>query len=349
MSITFNSVAVDSFKHLIDGAKRIVLTCHMSPDGDALGSSLALAQVLRAMGKDVRVITPDEPPRNLRVLPGARKVMAWSSFGAVAERNVMMADLIICLDFNALYRLSRLEPIVRSSKAPKVLIDHHKEPEDFANVLFSYSGMSSTSELLYLLLCEMHLDNLISIDVATCILGGIITDTGGFHYNSNSADLYLVVSALMQRGVDKDWLMRCLIDTQTESGMRLESFAIADRMELFPDNHAALISLTREDLNRFGYKKGDTEGLVNKPLAIPGVIYSVYFREETDYIKVSMRSVSDFPVDLLCKRYYNGGGHQNAAGGEFRGTMEEAIRIFKENLEKNNQLISIEALGYASR
>jgi phosphoesterase RecJ-like protein len=348
MSITFNPIAVDSFRSLIDGAKRIVLTCHMSPDGDALGSSLALAQVLRSMGKDVRVITPDEPPRNLRVLPGARKVMAWSSFGAVAERNVALADLIICLDFNSLYRLSRLEPAVRSSKAPKVLIDHHKEPEDFANVLFSYSGMSSTSELLYLLLCEMGLDSLISVDVATCILGGIITDTGGFHYNSNSPELYLVVSALMQRGVDKDWL-RCLIDTQTESGMRLESYAIAERMELFADNHAALITLTRDDLNRFGYKKGDTEGLVNKPLAIPGVVYSAYFREESDYIKVSMRSISDFPVDLLCKKFYSGGGHQNAAGGEFRGTMEEAVRVFKENLDNNNQLISIEALGYAGR
>ncbi len=349
MSITFNPVAVDSFRNLIDGAKRIVLTCHMSPDGDALGSSLALSQVLRSMGKDVRVITPDEPPRNLRMLPGARKVMAWSSFGAVAERNVALADLIICLDFNALYRLSRLEPSVRASKAPKVLIDHHKEPEDFANVLFSYSGMSSTSELLYLLLREMGLDKLITVDVATCILGGIITDTGGFHYNSNSADLYLVVSALMQRGVDKDWLMRCLIDTQTESGMRLESYAIAERMELFSDNHAALITLSRDDLNRFGYKKGDTEGLVNRPLAIPGVVYSAYFREEADYIKVSMRSISDFPVDLLCKRYFSGGGHLNAAGGEFRGTMEEAVRVFKESLESNNQLISIEALAYAGR
>jgi phosphoesterase RecJ-like protein len=238
---------------------------------------------------------------------------------------------------------------VRSAKAPKVLIDHHKDPEDFADVLFSYSGMSSTSELLYLLLKEMDLKKYMSVDAATCILGGIITDTGGFHYNSNSPELYLVVSELMQRGVDKDWLMRCLIDTQTESGIRLESFAIAERMELFADNHAALITLSRDDLNRFNYKKGDTEGLVNRPLAIPGVVYSAYFREESEYIKVSMRSVSDFPVDLLCKEHYNGGGHLNAAGGEFRGTMEEAVRIFKESLERNNQLISPEALGYACR
>jgi phosphoesterase RecJ-like protein len=349
MSITFNPIATERFRHLIDDAKRVVLTCHMSPDGDALGSSMGLAHVLRAMGKDVRVITPDEPPRNLRVLPGARKAMAWSSFGVVAERNVAMADLIICLDFNSLYRLSRLEPAVRSAKAPKVLIDHHKDPEDFADVLFSYSGMSSTSELLYLLLKEMDLKKYMSVDAATCILGGIITDTGGFHYNSNSPELYLVVSELMQRGVDKDWLMRCLIDTQTESGIRLESFAIAERMELFADNHAALITLSRDDLNRFNYKKGDTEGLVNRPLAIPGVVYSAYFREESEYIKVSMRSVSDFPVDLLCKEHYNGGGHLNAAGGEFRGTMEEAVRIFKESLERNNQLISPEALGYACR
>jgi len=159
MSITFNSVAVDSFKHLIDGAKRIVLTCHMSPDGDALGSSLALAQVLRAMGKGVRVITPDEPPRNLRVLPGARKVMAWSSFGAVAERNVMMADLIICLDFNALYRLSRLEPIVRSSKAPKVLIDHHKSERILPTCCSHIQACHQQVSCCICCYVRMHLDN----------------------------------------------------------------------------------------------------------------------------------------------------------------------------------------------
>ena len=349
MSIEFNKDDVASLRSLLESAQRVVLTCHMSPDGDALGSTLAMAHVLRAMGKDARVITPDEPPHALRVLPDARNVMAWSSFGKVAERSVAAADVVLCMDYNALYRLSRLEPAVRNVTVPRVLIDHHKDPEDMARVSFSFPEMSSTCELTWHLLVALGWEDRVDKTVATCLLGGIITDTGGFHYNSNSPDLYRVVASLMERGVDKDWLMRCLIDTHSASSMRLESFAIAEKMELFADAHAALITLSRDDLNRFAYRKGDTEGLVNKPLAIPGVIYSCYLREEADYIKVSMRSVADFPVDLLCRRHYSGGGHLNAAGGEFRGTLDEAARIFRESLAGNMSLISDEALRYAKR
>lgn len=350
MSISFNSADLQTLRRLIEGAGNIVITCHMSPDGDALGSSLGMAHVLKGMGKAVTVITPDEAPRTLRIIPGFREtVKAWSSYGQRAERIAAQADLILCLDYNALYRLSRLEPAIRNAGAPHVLIDHHKDPEDFAAVSFSYPEMSSTSELCVQVLQAMGWGDRIDTTAATCFLAGIITDTGGFHYNSNSPDLYRAVAVLMEKGVDKDWLMRCLVDTHSASSMRLESYAIAEKMELFADDHAALITLDRDELNRFEYKKGDTEGLVNKPLAIPGIIYCCYMREEAEYIKISMRSVADFPVDLLCKTHYNGGGHLNASGGEFRGTLDEAARIFRDNLEANRALISADALRYSNR
>lgn len=349
MAIEFNSTDIQQLRQLLEGAHRIVLTCHMSPDGDALGSTLAMRSLLRSMGKDARVITPDQPPRYLRVIPGAKEVMAWSSFGEIAERFIADADLVVCMDFNALSRLSKLADIIGATSAPRVLIDHHLHPENFAAPIFSFPGMSSTCELTYHVLNALGWEDKIDTEVATCLMSGIITDTGGFHYNSNNSDLYRVLAALLDRGVNKDWLMRCLVDTHSEASMRLESFAIAERMELFADGHAALITLSRDDLNKYNYKKGDTEGLVNKPLAIPGIIYSCYLREEAEYIKVSMRSVADFPVNTLCSRHYCGGGHLNAAGGEFRGTLEEAARIFRDSIAENIQLISQTALDYANR
>lgn len=339
---------VERFVALVQNATSIALTCHLGPDGDALGSSLGMAHVLRNMGKDARVITPDEPPHYLRVLPGARNVMALSSFGYMVERIIADTDLILCMDYNELSRISRLEPAVAKSAAPKVLIDHHKHPADFADITFSYPEKSSTCELTYQLLEASGLLRHLTLDAATCLMGGILTDTGGMHYNANSPELYRTVGELLQRGVDKDRLVRYLVDTQSAAAMQLQAYALSQKMQL-SDYHSALITLDRDELNRFGYKKGDTEGLVNKPLAIPGVIYSCYLRQEKDYIKVSMRSIGDFPVDHLCRKYFGGGGHLNAAGGEFYGSMQQAVDIFNGNLADNASLITAETLDIARR
>lgn len=337
-------------QRLVDDARRVVVTCHRSPDGDALGSSLACAQMLTQMGKEVSVVTPDEPSHVLKMLPGAKRIMPWSSFGEHAERKIAQADLIFCMDFNGYGRLSRIAPFVEGNPCPKVMIDHHKDPEGFATVMFSQPEASSTCQLLYALTLAMNWQQYIDADVATCMLGGMITDTGGYHYNTVYGHFFATVDDLTHRGADNDWLMRCLVDTHSEASMRLESFAIAECMEIFePDDHAALIMLDRETLNSFGYKKGDTEGLVNKPLAIPGIVYSCYLRQEEDYIKVSMRSVADFPVDQLCKRDFGGGGHLNAAGGEFKGSLEDCAAIFRSRLAENRSLISDAALKYAKR
>lgn len=351
MRPTFDTASLEAFSRLIDGATRVALTCHMSPDGDALGSTMALSHVLRLMGKETRVVTPDEAPTYLKdAIPGVRgNVMAWSSFGTRAEYVFERADLIICLDFNAPYRVSRLEPALMAAKAPRVLIDHHEKPEPFCALAFSYPERSSTCELLYYLIDAMDWREYLDITTATCLLAGMITDTGAFQYNSNSGQIFNVVADLMDHGADKDWLVRCLINTHSVNSMQLEAFAIAERMTIYEDHHAALIVLSRDDLNRYSFRKGDTEGLVNRPLAIKGVVYSCFLREEEEYIKVSMRSVSDFSVEEVCSRVYGGGGHVNASGGEYRGSLADAIRVFEENLAANSGRMSQDALDYAAR
>lgn len=328
---------IKSLAHLIDGSRRIVITTHMSPDGDAMGSSLAMARVLGNIGKEVAVVVPDQPTEQLKFLPGAKEVVVGSRYAEFAEKLFDKADLIVCLDFNELTRIDRLAPYVEKSNARKVMIDHHLHPGDFADPVISHPEISSTCLLLFRVLCRLELFNLIDKDAATCLLAGMMTDTGNFSYNANDPDAYIIEAELVKKGVDKVDLYNRLLNRSSENCLRLNGYALYEKMEVFADMHAALICLTRDELNRFQYAKGDTEGLVNRPLAIPGVIYSAFLREEDGYVKVSMRSTGDFPVNILCKEHFGGGGHLNAAGGEFYGTLDECAAIFRSLLEENKK------------
>lgn len=328
---------IKSLAHLIDGSRRIVITTHLSPDGDAMGSSLAMARVLGNIGKEVAVVVPDQPTEQLKFLPGAKEVVVGSRYAEFAEKLFDKADLIVCLDFNELTRIDRLAPYVEKSNARKVMIDHHLHPGDFADPVISHPEISSTCLLLFRVLCRLELFNLIDKDAATCLLAGMMTDTGNFSYNANDPDAYIIEAELVKKGVDKVDLYNRLLNRSSENCLRLNGYALYKKMEVFADMHAALICLTRDELNRFQYAKGDTEGLVNRPLAIPGVIYSAFLREEDGYVKVSMRSTGDFPVNILCKEHFGGGGHLNAAGGEFYGTLDECAAIFRSLLEENKK------------
>lgn len=324
---------------LIADAENIVITTHMSPDGDALGSSLGLAHVLTFMGKTARVVVPDEPGKQLMFLPGAKEIVVWCRYREFAEKLISEADLVFCLDYNGLTRIDRMAPAVAASTAPKVMIDHHLGPEEFCGVTVSHPEMSSTCMLLFMALCNLELLAAIDTDAATCILAGMMTDTGNFSYNANDPRIYFIVSHLIEKGANKDDLSRRLFDTTSEWCLRLNGYALSKKMEVWKEYGAALITLTRDELNRFHYTRGDTEGLVNRPLAIPGVAYSVFLREEERYIKVSMRSVGEFPCDEICSRYFGGGGHRNAAGGEFRGSLQQCVDVFKSLLKDNAKLI----------
>ena len=323
-----DEAAIKGLKRMIDGAGNIVITCHVSPDGDAIGSSLALWEVLRQMGKKVTVITPDLMPPTLRFLPGARYIEAASANPAKAAMLIEEAHLVFCLDFNDLKRIDRLEPIVSSSKAEKVLIDHHLYPANFAAVTISHPEMPATCALLFEVLKALGLTALINRAVAECLYTGILTDTGGLAYNCSMPQLYNTIAELLERNFNRDRIFNELFRTKSLSSLRINGYALGEKMDVFPQWGAALISLTYEEIQRFGYTRGDTEGLVNMPLEVPGIICSIYLREDKPgFVKVSSRSRYDYPVNELCSRYFGGGGHLNAAGGEFYGTIEQAAEI----------------------
>ena len=328
--------AISGIVDAVNHSRHIVITCHMSPDGDAMGSSLALARILRAKKLDVTVVTPDEPNHNLEIIPGFRTVAPLTRSPNRVKRAFESADVIFCLDYHCLSRVDRLAPYITESKARRAMIDHHLDPDisvfDWA---VSKPQRSSTCSLLYSVIKRAGWLDLMDFEAATCIMAGMMSDTNNFSHNANHPEDYRITAALLEKGVDKNALWRALFDTYSEDCMRLNGYAISQKMRVYPEAHAALITLTRDELNKYNYTKGDTEGLVNKPLAIPGVIYSAFMREERDYIKVSMRSVGDFPVDIVCSRHFGGGGHRNAAGGEFHGTLDDAAALFESILDAN--------------
>ena len=325
-------------KSILEESKSVVLTCHMSPDGDAVGSTNAFGLLLRSMGKQTAVITPDQAPYDLAFVPGFNEMTAYTRNPIKAERLISSADLILCLDYNGLKRVAQMAPFIRQSNARKVLIDHHLHPEDFADLVISQPEQTSTCELVYRVFDQLGYMDLVDTPIAECLYTGMMTDTGNFSYNSNHPDIYLMVAELVRRGVNKDRIYKLACNTSSESRMRLIGYAIAEKMELYPEHKASFIVLTRDDLDRFNYQSGDTETLANMPLAIPEVVWSTFFRQENGYVKVSMRSEGNFAVNTFCSRYFNGGGHLNAAGGEFRGSMEEAIATYHQLLNDLSKL-----------
>lgn len=324
-----------AFATFFDGKRNVVLTCHMSPDGDAVGSALGLAAVLNARGKRAQVVTPDTPPAALSGLPGFDDIAIYTRHSERANVLFRHADAVVALDFSELRRIDRLADAFALAKCPTLNIDHHIGGARFADVTIAYPEMSSTSELLFRLLYHSGWYDDITTDAATCIYCGMMTDTGNFSYNSNRADLYDIVYHLMLKGVDKDDIYDRVLNTAAESSLRIKGYTLSDKMALFPDCGAALLVLTADELKARGFRKGDTEGLVNIPLRIPGINWCVFMRQDPEYIKVSMRSKGDFAVNTLCERYFNGGGHHNAAGGELRGaSLEEAIEKFHSILQQ---------------
>lgn len=325
---------------LIAGCNKVVITSHIAPDGDAVGSSLALCHMLTNLGKDVHVITPDLFQSNMYVLPGARDIVIYTRYESFAQQLIREADLIFCLDYNSIKRIDRVGEFVLNSTATKVMIDHHLYPEDFADLIISHPEESSTSVLLFKVFCALGLVPLITKAIGSCIYTGMMTDTGNFSYNSNNPEIYTIISKLLDCGIDKDSLYAQVINTSTLSSLRINGYALSNKMKVYPEHGAALISLTRDELNRFDYQKGDTENLVNVPLKLKDVTYSFFLREEREYIKVSSRSKGNFPVNKLCEKFFNGGGHMNAAGGEFYGTMDECISLFESMFEECDRLLN---------
>lgn len=328
-------------KMFLDKAQKIVLTCHVSPDGDAMGALTALLSVLKHQNKEVFAITPNIFPDFLNWLPGVAEVMVYEKNEEMLNPILQTADLFVCLDFNGLSRLSTMETVVRESPAAKIVIDHHLGPEDFASCLISFPQMSSTCELLYRVLVALYGEDMLGYDEAVCLYTGMMTDTGAFTYNSSRSDIYYIIGKLLEKGIDKDKIYRNVFYEYSPERFRLLGYVLYVKMEQLHEYHSVILSLDREEQKRFSHKKGDTEGFVNIPLQIKGNKLSIFLRENTeqDNIRVSLRSVDDFPCNQMAAEFFNGGGHLNAAGGTLECTLDEAIDLAKKAVRKYAYLL----------
>jgi phosphoesterase RecJ-like protein len=312
---------------------------HTAPDGDALGSSLGLWHFLSEFGKDVKVIVPDDYPSFYKWLPGSNKIVIADRQQKYSCGLILDADLIFCLDFNEPHRIANLETCVMESKAKKILIDHHLDPDRFCELTISHPEMSSTAELVFRFVCRMGMFEYINVFCAECIYTGMMTDTGAFTFNSNRPDIFFIISELLQIGIDKDAIYSRVYNQYSAERVRLQGYVLHEKMNLYKKYHTSLITLSFEEHQRFNIQKGDTEGFVNIPLTIRDVLFSAFIREDKNIVKISLRSKGDFPCNRFASEVYGGGGHLNASGGEFYGSFDEAVRKFEEGLEKYKNLL----------
>lgn len=310
-----NKEDIAQVKALLTTPKKVLITTHRSPDGDAMGSSLALFHYLRKKGHQVQVITPDDYPDFLHWLPGHEEVMHFYSQRGKSAGIAKDADLLFCLDFNSLDRLWEFSKAVEASPAVKVVIDHHRDPEDFAQFSFIDIHASSTSQLVYEFIEQMGDRELIDREISDCLYTGIITDTGSFKFSSTSPKTHRIAAEIMAAGSDTTAIHNLIYDNSSEDRLRLLGYALSSKLIVYPQYNAALISLTKEELERFHYKTGDTEGIVNYPLSIKGIVMAVLITEKQGEARLSLRSKGDFPVNEIAREYFSGGGHRNAAGG----------------------------------
>ena len=310
-------------RRFIDNANKILLTGHISPDGDSLGATLGLYHLLKQLGKDVMVMVPNRYPAFFSWMPGIDKVFVMEENKTEAIKIIKEADLIFCVDYNTLDRVNGMKPLIEQSKAKKIMIDHHLDPNINCDVVISHPEVSSASELAFRFMCRMGFYQEVSLKTAECIYTGMMTDTGGFTYNSNNPEIYIIIKALLEKGVDKDAIYNKVFHTYSEDRLRLMGYCL-NKMEIIPECNAAIIVLTQEELQRFNYKVGDTEGIVNMPLQIENVNKSVLVREDKTQIKLSFRSQGDVAVNTMAEKF-GGGGHKNAAGGESTQSMEETL------------------------
>ena len=336
---------------LIQGATRVVLTCHVRPDGDAVGSTLGLCHLLTTMGKQAKVVTPDQPPKALRFLPGYQDIVPNSRYEDYARKLFNEADLIIGCDFNVPSRLSGLKDNFLNSNAKKVLIDHHEDPQKFTDLMISYPDMSSTCDLVFRLVCEMGLYETLNLDGATCLCTGIITDTRNLSVNCKNLDLYDIVKELLLKGVNKRLILKEALETKSEDALKLCAFGIAEHLKVYPKHRAAIVWLTQEDMDRYHYEKGDTEGLVNQVLEMRGIIYTALIKQDKEKVRLSMRSLGSFPVNRICSEHFGGGGHLQAAGGDYEGSVQDCIKALEAcmpayDTEVQNATKRLEEQGY---
>lgn len=334
-NIINNDLVVNARK-LIDNAHHIVIIGHVSPDGDAVGASLALYHYLKEINLESTVIYPNRYPAFLNWMPGIDAAVIMEENHQLAVQLFKQADLICCVDFNSINRVNGMKPLIEQSSAKRIMLDHHTGPEEFCDVNISESQLSSTSELLFRLICRFSDFKLINSEMATCIYTGMMTDTGAFTYNSNNPEIYTIIHELLEKGVNKDAIYRRVYNTYSEDRMRLMGYCLNKKMTIYDKYHASVMVLTEDEQNIYNYQVGDSEGFVNLPLQIGNIDLSIFLRQDKDKIKMSFRSQGNLAVNKMAGEF-GGGGHVNAAGGTSSESMEFTLRKLEHVIKNREQ------------
>ncbi len=320
--------SLEGLRELLSSPRKILITTHHKPDADALGSSLALRGYLLKKGHTVSVVTPSDYPSFLNWMSGNDQVIIFEGNEEKSNKLAEEADVIFCLDFNALSRINKFGDSVRKAKAKKVLIDHHLEPEDFADYTFSDTSSAATAELIYEIITELGDNNLIDAPIGECLYAGIMTDTGSFRHPSTNKQVHLIAAEMIDKGVNTSKVHQLVYDNNTETRLRFLGFALSEKLIVLNEFHTAYMLINGNELARFDSKTGDTEGLVNYALSLTGINMAAVIIERPDGIKMSFRSKGEFSVNNFARKYFEGGGHKNAAGGRSSLSLKETEKKF---------------------
>jgi phosphoesterase RecJ-like protein len=321
--------------NLLTSSENILLVCHINPDGDAIGSQLALYHYLKTTDRNVNMLSPNNLQEFLKWMDGAEIINIFIRNREECKKLIREADLIIMLDFNQSNRLGEAEKYINNSCAFKVIIDHHLDPEDFADLIITDPSRCSTAELLNDIINNIHGSQFLNTPYAVAVYVAIITDTGNFEYGTYSGNTLRTVAGLLDYGIEREEIFNRVYNNFSVDRMRLMGYALDKRMVIIPEYKSAYIYLTKKDLTDYNYVKGDTEGFVNLPLSIKGIVFSTLFIEKENHIKLSFRSRGKFPVNEFASLYFSGGGHLNASGGDYYDSLENTIAYFMKVLKEN--------------
>lgn len=318
--------------HMIEAAQHPLIISHKNPDGDAIGSSLGLKFFLKKLGKQPNIIVPDSFPDFLNFLPGSSNIKFFDRQRETCIRIIEECDLIFFLDFNSLKRIDELGKLAGDKQVPKIMVDHHPFPEEIFQYKYHRTNVSSTSELIYEFCRLLYPKVSVQSKMATCLYAGLSTDTGTFRHNIHE-NTHQTAGALFKAGADHAAVIQNIFDSNSLDRMRLMGFCLYDKLTIVPEAEAAFIALSKEEMTSFHHKKGDTEGFVNQALSIKGVKMAVLFTEQSDSLtKLSFRSKGDYAINDFANKFFNGGGHKNAAGGTYDGHLSKAVEYFLDVL-----------------
>ncbi|WP_437921968.1 DHH family phosphoesterase [Sphingobacterium sp. LRF_L2] len=326
---------------LLSEPKNIVITTHHKPDGDALGSSLGLFHWLKSKGHQVEIVLSSDFPSFLDWMPGREEVIIYPESKDKAASLLQNADIIYCLDYSALSRTNILEPLIREAKGQKWMIDHHLDPEDFADLSYWDPKAAATAQLIYTFISDVNGDaESVTAEIATCLYAGIMTDTGSFRFRSTTAAVHHIIAALIDAGARNWEIHEYIYNSSTENRLKFIGYCLLNCLEVIPEYNTALFAITKEDLAKFHVTTGDTEGLVNYALSVKGVRLAALFIDRTELIKLSLRSIGEIPCNEICKKYFNGGGHQNASGGSSSEELSQVVNKFKSILPEYQEILT---------